>query len=233
MVESFNDLPLPPFANRIGGGNPHAVGMGFLVLFKQLGLVPVQSILDLGCGIGRIAFYLRDQCKDYVGVDIHAPSLVWCAQNLPQNMPDVHMAFISPDAWAGSMAWNKGHFDLTIALSLFTHTDPKTTTEYFHRVYSNLKPGGYFFFSFFNSLLSSPKASRQFPHKYVDSSGLSCQCVRAAWNMQNDVAYSASDLTRLFDGIGFKTAGYIEGNWSGLHPNMDLMHQDMILLRKP
>ena len=54
-------------------------------LIEHCGLEEKSSVLDIGCGPGRLAIALRHrfpELRKYLGVDVHAPSLRWCRRNV-------------------------------------------------------------------------------------------------------------------------------------------------------
>ncbi len=54
-------------------------------LIRECGLSEESSVLDVGCGPGRLAIALKQQfprLRAYLGVDVHAPSIRWCKRFL-------------------------------------------------------------------------------------------------------------------------------------------------------
>jgi SAM-dependent methyltransferase len=79
-------LPCPP-PDRIfvGDGAFLPIGAEFLKWFVRLGgLAPYERVLDLGCGIGRMAVPLTQylEAGSYDGVDIVSEGIAWCTQNI-------------------------------------------------------------------------------------------------------------------------------------------------------
>lgn len=65
-------------------------GAEFMSYLKLLtGMQSDARILDIGCGCGLMALYLKDylnQSGSYVGVDIHRPAIRWCEKSItPQH----------------------------------------------------------------------------------------------------------------------------------------------------
>ncbi len=81
-------LPLPPPELRLMGRSDEAfldVGDDVVSELKDLvGLQPDDDILDIGCGYGRVAHALlrHGHVGRYVGLDILARHVVWCADRL-------------------------------------------------------------------------------------------------------------------------------------------------------
>ena len=76
QAEKINGVPL---SDVVGGGNPELVASEIVsVLARHVDLGAQRSVLDVGCGCGRIAAGLTqflDETSDYIGVDI-LPGLV-------------------------------------------------------------------------------------------------------------------------------------------------------------
>lgn len=88
--------PLTP-PNRliyIGPGNFKQLGDSFLQLFVNLGdLQPDHRVLDVGCGVGRMARALTnylDQKGVYEGFDIVSEGIEWCKRNITTRYPNYH-----------------------------------------------------------------------------------------------------------------------------------------------
>ncbi len=73
------------------------------------------TILDFGCATGRITRQLlgvADPDAELWGVDVHAPSIAWCAENLS---PPFHFVTCTT---APHLPFRDGYFDLVIAASV-------------------------------------------------------------------------------------------------------------------
>jgi SAM-dependent methyltransferase len=74
-----------------------------------------RTILDFGCATGRMTRQLlgvADQDAELWGVDVHAPSIAWCAENLS---PPFHFVTCTT---APHLPFRDGYFDLVIAASV-------------------------------------------------------------------------------------------------------------------
>lgn len=87
-------IPLPPVSMIAGDGNEVALlnaGMSLLDLPRRLGLwSPDRSVVDLGCGNGRLAYGLlqKGQRAPYFGVDTVIERVDWLRFNLLLWLPD-------------------------------------------------------------------------------------------------------------------------------------------------
>ena len=111
-----------------------------------LDLQPNESILDIGCGCGLMALYLRDYLDTngtYTGVDIHGPSIRWCTNHI--TAPNFRFAQISD----GQLPFEAQSFDVILLKSVFTHLRPAELENYLSEITRLLKPNGRCLASFF------------------------------------------------------------------------------------
>ena len=87
-------LPVPPQEdNFVGDGDYLTIGTEFLGYFVDLaGLSEQERVLDIGCGIGRMAVpltqYLDPDSGQYVGIDPASPGIQWCTENIGSVYPN-------------------------------------------------------------------------------------------------------------------------------------------------
>jgi SAM-dependent methyltransferase len=149
----------PPrrLAHSIGDSDFVATGNEFLELFEQLaGLRPEDRVLDIGCGIGRMARVLAGVLRppgSYDGFDIGLTGIEWCrAHYLDTPVPfrfehaDLRNTVYNPagvgDPASYRFPYADGSFDLAIATSLFTHLLPDAAGHYLAEAARVLAPGG-------------------------------------------------------------------------------------------
>lgn len=125
------------------GGDFDAVGALEFCLLKQLSLQPEHSVIDVGCGSGRLAVQLKNYLQGpYVGIDV-VPELFQYAQR-QCNREDWRFysapgtTIPEPDASA----------DFVTFFSVFTHLLHEETYLYLREAKRVLKPGGKIVFSF-------------------------------------------------------------------------------------
>lgn len=123
------------------GGEFDAVGMLEFYLLLQLGLRPEHSLIDVGCGSGRLAVKLREYLKgSYLGTDV-VDELLDAAQE-----------------WCPSFSFQKTNgtaiparsesTDFVCFFSVFTHLQHEESYRYLAEAKRVLKPGGLIVFSF-------------------------------------------------------------------------------------
>jgi SAM-dependent methyltransferase len=131
-------LPVPPPESvYVGDGDFLAVGVEFLKWFVELGgLAPHERVLDLGCGIGRMAVPLTQYLEggSYDGVDIATTGIDWCRATITpryDNFRFHHLDLAHPlynpggtsVATAIRLPFPDGAFDFIAACSVVTHLD--------------------------------------------------------------------------------------------------------------
>jgi SAM-dependent methyltransferase len=158
--------PWPPrWLPLVGGGDFHVIGDQFLKLFVELGsLSPRDAVLDIGCGIGRMARPLTTFLDSaaggcYEGFDVDSAAIDWCRRHISRPFPhfrfsnvDVYNAAYHPAGSSGDrfrFPYADGQFDFAIATSVFTHLMPGEARRYLHETSRVLRPGGRAFLTFF------------------------------------------------------------------------------------
>ena len=150
-------LTPPQRLQNVGEGDFGAVGEIFVHYLQALaGLTSTDRVLDMGCGIGRVARVLARELAapgSYDGFDIVSESIEWCQRHYTATKApfrfqhaDVHNSAYNP---GGSLAaqdyefpFADASFDLIIAVSLFTHLVPASAEHYISEARRVLAPGG-------------------------------------------------------------------------------------------
>ena len=161
------DKLVPPRGSIfIGDGDFKRVGEEFLHYFIELGhLRPDERVLDVGCGIGRMALpltrYLTEK-GSYEGFDIVAETISWCQRRFTPMYPNFRFQFVS--------LWNKdfnpngkykaseyrfpfedSSFDFVFLVSVFTHMLPRDLENYLSEIARVMKRDGRCLITFFLS----------------------------------------------------------------------------------
>ncbi len=147
----------PPELMFCGDGDFRAIGAEFLErLVRDAGLAPGHRVLDIGCGIGRLALPLTqylDENGSYDGVDPVAAGIAWCADTIATVYPgmrfhhlDLRHPLYNPQGLlptAGTrLPFADGSFDRVCLISVLTHLDLPEVLHYAGEVSRLLAPGG-------------------------------------------------------------------------------------------
>lgn len=157
------ELPLPPTRLRAGGTNFRA-DTDFLAtatreatrLVADAGFSRPLRVLDLGCGAGRLAYGLIEidaPIARYDGVDVMAPQIDWCVQQVTRRHPeyrfttiDVYNERYNPGgARAASdtaLPLESASYDVAYAYSVFSHLLSADVRAYLVEFARLLVPGG-------------------------------------------------------------------------------------------
>lgn len=159
-------LPVPPLRMRelIGGLRPEAFDAPRgEPLFPTIDRNQYASVLDFGCGCGRIARQLAiagTPIPDrYVGIDLHRGMIRWCSAKLAPKLKnstfvhhDVFNASFNPDPSLPSVApfpVEDDSITLLVAWSVFTHLVQSQAEHYLDEVTRVLAPDGVMIVTFF------------------------------------------------------------------------------------
>jgi SAM-dependent methyltransferase len=140
----------------VGEGDFGAIGDEFLShLVGLCGLRADDRVLDVGCGIGRLARPLAGYLSidgAYAGFDVNADAIAWCRRryrhcpNFRFVHADVRNGRFNPagatEAVAYAFPFDDGAFDVAVLMSVLTHLTADETLHYLGQVRRVLAPGG-------------------------------------------------------------------------------------------
>jgi SAM-dependent methyltransferase len=125
------------------GGDFEAVGQLECLALVQEGLRPEHTVVDVGCGSGRLAYALREELKGaYVGIEV-VPSLFEYARRICGR--DDWKFYAAPGT---TIPEPDASADFITFFSVFTHLLFEETYRYLEESARVLKPGGKIVFSF-------------------------------------------------------------------------------------
>jgi SAM-dependent methyltransferase len=154
----------PEEMDFVGGGDFLAIGEGIVqTAINHAGLQSSDDVLDIGCGIGRVAIpltqYLEPKAR-YEGFDIVSSGIEWCQEKITSRYPSFHFALVdlrnsyyNPSGTASAsdfrFPYEDGSFDFAFSTSVFTHMLPADVEQYLAEASRVLRPSGRLLATFF------------------------------------------------------------------------------------
>jgi SAM-dependent methyltransferase len=209
----------------------------------DLGLDSVQArlqIVDLGCGAGRYATFLKQYMPacEYVGYDVWEDAISWAQNSIGPAYRDVRFELLErKGGYASSEAYDlpnrTASVDLLIAMSLFTHLNIDPCLRYLHEVRRTLSYDGVALVTFcILDQLSTPKVE-----SIIEGSTLPLTRTLEAWWLVNDryvdMFFTERLIRRMAADAGLEVFAIRRGNW--YQPSADInpaAYEDMVMLRR-
>jgi SAM-dependent methyltransferase len=157
-IQGRHDPLVPPrWLRFVGGGDFRTVGEQLAALLRDVGgLRPDEDVLDVGCGVGRLAVGLTGYLSDegsYEGFDVVRPGIRWCQRHVTPRRPrfrfavaDIANAEYNPagrfQAREFPFPYETASFDLVVLTSVFTHMRPDEVQHYLGEIRRVLRPWG-------------------------------------------------------------------------------------------
>jgi ubiquinone/menaquinone biosynthesis C-methylase UbiE len=238
-------VPARREAAFVGDGDFARTGRRFLKHFVALGeLEPDHRVLDVGCGIGRMALPLTGFLGaegGYWGFDPVAKGVEWCQQHITPRFPNFH--FDVSDVW--SKSYNRRgrvlardyvfphadeSFDFVFATSVFTHMLPADVENYIANIARVLKPGGVCLATYFLLNESTRKSGAAQDFRYPVDPSLVCMAVSKV-EFEKAVAFEETYIRAAYEkcGLAIKEP-VLHGRWANLQG--EPAFQDIIIARK-
>lgn len=232
-------------SEQVGLGDFVETSFSFLTLFRLLGgLTRDETVLDAGCGIGRMAFalahYLSPSAR-YLGFDVSKP---FVEQARARYLAVPNFEFRHADIFnkmynsagvlkAAEFTFPCGDRSFTFAFltSVFTHMLTADVSKYLRELRRTLRTDGRCLATFFiidgeaDRLLQASKSTISFDHHLSDG------CLVNNLDVpENAVAYRETHLRELIQAAGLEIYQLHRGSWSGR--SGFLSYQDICMLRR-
>jgi SAM-dependent methyltransferase len=110
-------------------------------LLELASITARDEVLEIGCGVGRIAREIAPHCRSWTGADISANMLAHASTRLQglKNTQLVHLKGVSLDLFA------ENSFDVVYATNMLAHLDEMDRWQYVQEAFRVLRPGGRIF----------------------------------------------------------------------------------------
>lgn len=190
------------------------------------GLTPSSRVLDVGCGMGRLAAAMSsffDATGSYDGLDIVPDGIKWCKENIVGRHDNVH--FTLSDVRNGEynpqgkieavdyrFPFDDELFDLVVLVSVFTHMLPDDLEHYLEEIARILKPTGSCFATYYllteesRELMLTKNSRKCFKHHFGSYSVMSAKVPELG------VAYDVQFIEQLYAQHGLTSERYL-GWW--------------------
>ena len=148
-------LPPPdPTLHPVGGPSAER-GANQLTLLRHWGLRPSARVLEIGCGVGRLAYELAAYLDDgtYTGFDISPKAIGWLNEHYAPRLPNFRFDLVDArnaryrprgaDAETVRFPYADGQFDVVCAFAVFMHMQLPEIRRYCEEIARVLAPDGF------------------------------------------------------------------------------------------
>ena len=246
-IQNKNKKNIPPKGLIfIGQGDFEKIGKHYLHLFKKYcDLQPHHHVLDVGCGIGRIALPLTDYISNnglYEGFDIVNVGINWCRKNITAKFPNFNFIHVDLKNDLYNLSTNSSakdfvfpykddSFDLVVLTSVFTHMVPEDVVNYLKEINRVLKNDGKLLITVF--LLNSESKKYMIYNKEFDFK-FNYGNYRLINNQvkEANVAFEEECFMDTLKQNNFEVLNKLYGSWSKGNQKNNLDFQDTLILKK-
>ncbi len=240
-----NDLVPPKGLIFTGAGDFISIGNKLVNSLKvHCQLQPEHAVLDIGCGIGRVAIPLTEYLNEngsYDGFDVIDTGINWCKKRVTPRFPNFNFLYIplkndlyretGNDAADFVFPYEDNSFDCIVLTSVFTHMLPEEVENYLGEIHRVLKKGGKCFVTFFilnkhSKAFISTNENFNFPY-HKGHYSLMDEKVKGA-----NVAFEEDYLIELFSQKKLNVKNKLYGFWANRKKENCEDFQDVIILEK-
>jgi SAM-dependent methyltransferase len=245
-VDWMYPFPPPPenLVQHVGGGDYLGIGRSLAQQIVDAGLAPHQRILDVGCGVGRLAAPLTGYLSprgSFVGFDVHEPSIAWCIENISSRFPnfqftahDIRHPYYNPGGVISPLEflfpYDDSSTDFVSLWSVFTHLQLPEMRHYCAEIHRVLRPGAKVLVTCF--LLTPEREQSREKSDFYRSMGTVRSGIKAIEpNLpEKAIAFEKNMFIDEVQRQGFHLRGLELGVWCGTAANTFLGYQDKLLL---
>lgn len=243
------DAMVPPRSKMFVGSVDNFEASGELLVRRLVdvaGLTPTSHVLDIGCGIGRLAVALTpylDPKAQYEGLDIVPSGIEWCTENITSRYPnfrfklaDVSNGEYNPNGRVAPTEYRLPYpdatFDLVVLTSVFTHMLPAEKEHYVDEIARILKRDGRCFATYLllnaesRRLMNAGSSITRFKHTMGPCAVVDPKVPELS------VGYDEEYVRDVYERRGLTTEGGVYyGAWSGREPSAQSsgLGQDLVL----
>jgi len=243
-IERNRFLPEPdPASIYVGDGNFRAIGTEYLGHYVRIGgLKPSDNVLDIGCGIGRMAVPLTqylDEGASYEGIDPVNEGIEWCTRNITRVYPNfrfcrvdiAHDLYNPGGAVKGDeivLPFKDSRFDFATMISVATHLPLPEVAAYAREVSRMLVPGGKLFLTAF--LVGADDLDRKDARPQFQAGEAVGSWIADPAAPLGAIGFDTPLIPGVLEEAGLKVELVSLGHWRGIE---SAHYQDVIVAVKP
>ena len=189
----------------VGSGDFDRLGRIELAILVEAGLRASDTLVDFGCGTGRLALHAVPFLRDgrYLGIDISETILRRAEQNVAAAHPDPGCGITWLHNTRRTFPLSDGSADVICAFSVFTHMEHEDAYRYLVDALRVVRLGGRFVFS---ALPLELEAARQI---FLDSAALS---LAERWSRVRNVTTSRDFMDAIATLAGWCVVSWYRGD---------------------
>jgi len=224
----LEDLPTPQ--EDLHDFRPGAVGSGLgrrqnqLAMLERYGVEPSSRVLEIGCGVGWLAYNLAPRLSDaggYAGLDISEAVITWLNDNYASRRPNFRFDLLevknaryrpkgARKAERVRFPYDDDRFDIACAFNVFVYLTERGITNYLREVARVLRAGGLGLMTF-RAIIDGDLGPREGERSYtlVRPGVYTRRPERDGWAM----AYDDELIRSMIDRAGLDTQAFEIGGW--------------------
>ncbi|MBQ0768594.1 MAG: methyltransferase domain-containing protein [Bizionia sp.] len=215
------------------------------LLKSEINLMPSDSVLDIGCGIGRTAIalseYLNTNAK-YEGFDVVKKGVDWCNSKINKEYPNFNFTYIPlfNDLYNNSnlkaenfkFPYKQESFDKIFSFSVFTHMQIDEIQNYFKQIHQVLKSDGiacstFFLYDDANEAYISKREGFNFP---IQENGFKLMNSKVK---SGNIAIHKDKLNAMLINENLMLVKIIDGFWKDkIRDSEKKEYQDIVVFKK-
>jgi ubiquinone/menaquinone biosynthesis C-methylase UbiE len=195
----------------IGDGDFDLMGTIERDLLLMEGLKPRDTLVDLGCGVGRLAVKIIPMLAGgrYIGIDISDTMLQRADKRIREDIPEppCHIEWVKQIT--PQFRIEDKSVDMICAFSVFTHMEHEDTYKYLKEALRIVRPGGRFIFS------CTDLRSKMGRAMFLNSAALD---LRDRWSYVRNVTTSLDYITEVVNLSGWSLLRSYDGETANIGP---------------
>lgn len=215
------------------------------ILKNEIALAPSDSVLDIGCGIGRTAISLTqylNKTGKYEGFDVVKEGIDWCNSRMKKDYPNFNFTYIplfndlynnsGQAAKDFSFPYDQNSFDKIFSFSVFTHMAIEETENYLAEINKTLTEDGLCLSTFFLYDDSDE-------HYIANAKEFGFPFEKGGYRLMNEkvtsgnIAISKKKLQEMIEKSNLRIVKIIDGFWKDEVRSADkIEYQDIVIFKK-